>query len=92
MYAIYSLRDCHYLKRIKIEIKFKNSHCLLGLLQQTMMISSSDHHDLSVVCQAQPTKSLVNKKSGPLQPVRGGNCRRTNRTPPFPPNGPEENA
>ena len=34
-------------------MKFWNLYYLLGLLQQTKMISSADHHDLSVVCQAQ---------------------------------------
>ena len=40
----------------------ENLLCLLGLLQQTMMISNADHYDLLGVYQAQPTKSLVNKK------------------------------
>ena len=40
----------------------ENLHCSLGLLQQTLMISSADHYDLLGVYQAQPTKSLVNGK------------------------------
>ena len=40
----------------------ENLHCSLGLLQQTLMISSADHYDLLGVYQAQPTKSLVNNK------------------------------
>ena len=35
---------------------------LLRLLQQTMMIRSTDHHDLSVECQAQDYQILLNKK------------------------------
>ena len=48
MYVIYSLRECNYLKRTKIEV-IENLHCSLGLLQQTMLISSADHYDLSGV-------------------------------------------
>ena len=44
--------------------KVENPYNSLGLLQQTMMVSSTGHHDLSVVCQ---THKL--KPSGPLQPV-----------------------
>ena len=34
--------------------KVENLYCSMGLLrQQTMMISSADHYDLSVVCQDQ---------------------------------------
>ena len=34
------------------------------------MISSADHHDLSVVCQAQAYQIIGQQKSGPLEPVR----------------------
>ena len=33
--------------------KVENPYNSLGLLQQTMMVSSTGHHDLSVVCQTQ---------------------------------------
>lgn len=35
---------------------------LTGLLQQTMMISSAYHHDLSLVCQAQTYQSVSQQK------------------------------
>ena len=50
----------------------KVEYCSLGLLQQTMMISSADHHDLSVVCHAQAYQIVTKKKSGPLPPVGWG--------------------
>ena len=64
MYVNYSLRKCHYLKSTKNKVE--NSHCSLGLLQQTMMISSADHHDRSVACQAQAYQIVGQQKSGPL--------------------------
>ena len=67
MYVIYSLRECHYLKRTtKIDVKLKTSHRSLGLLRQTMMISSADHFDLSAVCQVQAYQIAGQQKSGPL--------------------------
>ena len=66
MYVIYSLRECRYLKRTKNRSKVENSHCSLGLLRQTMMISSADHHDLSLVCQAQAYQIVDQQKRGPL--------------------------
>jgi len=33
--------------------KVENPYCSLGLLQQSTIISSDDHYDLSLVCQAQ---------------------------------------
>ena len=50
----------------KIEATVENSHCSLGLLQQTMMISSADHHDFSVVCQAQAHQIVGQQQRGPL--------------------------
>ena len=41
-----------------------------------MMISSADHHDLSVVCQAQAYQIGGQQKSGALQPVKKGVVRR----------------
>ena len=35
------------------------------------MINSADHHDLSVVCQAQTYQIVGQQKSGPLEPVGG---------------------
>ena len=55
--------------------KVENPYCSLGLLQQTMMIISADHHDLSVVCQAQAYQIVGHQKSGPLQPVGEGGVR-----------------
>ena len=46
--------------------KVENLHCSLGLLQQTMMISTADHHDLSLVYQAQAYQTVGQQKSGPL--------------------------
>ena len=40
-------------KRNKKRNKVENLYYSLALLQKTMMTSSADHHDLSVVCQAQ---------------------------------------
>ena len=40
-------------KKNKNTDKVENPYCSLGLLQQTMMISTADHHDHSLVCQAQ---------------------------------------
>ena len=37
-----------------------------------MMISSADHYDLSVLCQAQAYQVVGQQKMGPLQPVGGG--------------------
>ena len=49
MFLFYSFRECHCWKRTKIEIKLKIH--TLGLPQQTTIIGTADHHDLSVVCQ-----------------------------------------
>ena len=46
--------------------KVENLHCSLGLLQQTMMIGTADHHDLSLVYQAQAYQTIGQQKSGPL--------------------------
>jgi len=81
MYVFYSFRECHYLKRKKIEV---NPYYSLGLLQQAM-ISSADHHDLSVVCQAQAYQIVGGQNSGPLQLVGVGRVKRcgcTHRHPP----------
>ena len=68
--------------------KVENPYCSLGLLQRTTMISSADHYDLSVVCQAEAyRKSLVNKKRD-LCSLWGRGCRRTYPT--LPPYGPHE--
>ena len=61
MYVIYSLRECNYLKRTKIEV-IENLHCSLGLLQQTMMISSADHYDLLGGYQAQTYQTVGQQK------------------------------
>ena len=53
-------------KKNKNRSKVKNLHCSLGLLQQTMMISSADHYDRSIVCQAQAYQIIGLQKSGPL--------------------------
>ena len=42
----------------------------LGLLQQSKMISSADHHDLSVVCQAQASLGLRSFENMFCAPVR----------------------
>ena len=42
--------------------KVENPYCSLGLLQQTTMINSADHHDLSVVCQAQAYQIVGQQK------------------------------
>lgn len=49
----------------------KVEYCSLDLLQQTMMISRADHHDLSVVCQAQAYQ-IVTKKKVDLYRLLGG--------------------
>ena len=49
----------------------ENPDYSLGLIQQTMIVSSADHHDLSVVCQAQAYQIVGQQKSGPLQPAGG---------------------
>jgi len=40
-------------KKNKNTNKVENWYYSLGLLWETMMISSADHHGLSVVCQAE---------------------------------------
>ena len=45
----------------------------MGLLQQTTIISSADHYDLSLVCQAQ-VYQIVGQKKKPLQPVGKGDA------------------
>ena len=50
MYVFYSFSKCHYFKKNKNINKVENPvYYSLGWLQQTMMTSSADHHDLSVV-------------------------------------------
>ena len=51
-----------------------------------MMISSTDHHDLSVVCQVEAYQIVGQQKRLAFLACGGGGCRRTHRTPP--PNGP----
>ena len=46
--------------------KVGNLYYLLGLLQQMMISSSADHHDLLVVCQAQAFKIVVQQQDGLL--------------------------
>ena len=46
--------------------KVGNLYYSLGLLQQMMISSSADHHDLLVVCQAQAFKIVVQQQDGPL--------------------------
>jgi len=57
------------------------------------MINSADHHDLSVVCQAQTYQIIGQQKSGPLEPVGkaegGGGTPITPSTPYWPENGGE---
>ena len=63
--------------------KVENQYCSMGLLrQQTMMISSADHHDLSIVCQAQAYRIVAQQKSVPLQPVEDGWMRAHPSHPP----------
>ena len=64
--------------------KVENPYCSLGLLQQTTIISSADHYDLSLVCQAQ-VYQIVGKKKGSLQPVGKGGAGAP--AAPFPPTG-----
>ena len=74
------------LKKNKNISKVENSHCSLGFLEQTMMISGADQHDLSVVCQTQanrwPTKkwtftSCGGGGGGPTaSPLPSGLCLR----------------
>lgn len=42
--------------------KVGNLYYSLGLLQQMMISSSADHHDLLVVCQAQAFKIVVQQQ------------------------------
>ena len=54
MYIFYSFREWYGLfKKNKNRNKVANPYHLLHLLQQTMMIISADHCDLSGVCLAQ---------------------------------------
>ena len=49
------------------------------------MINGADHHDLSVVCQAQTYQIVGQQKSGPLEPVGGAEGGEgTPITPPTP--------
>ena len=75
------------LKKNKNRKKVENPYCSLGLLRQTMMISSADHRDLSVVCQAQAYQIVGQQKSGPLQPVKGGGGGAGAPIAPLPPTG-----
>ena len=74
-------------KKNKNGSKVENSYCSLDLLQQTMMISSADHYDHSVVCQAQALQIVSQRKSGPLQPLWGAGG--PTHPPHPPPYGPE---
>ena len=60
MCTIYSHRECHYLKRTKIEAKLKVR------IVHWVCSSSADHYDLSVLCQAQAYQIVGQKRSGPL--------------------------
>ena len=54
MYIFYSFREWYGLfKKNKNRNKVENPYYPLHLLQQTMMISNADHHDLSGMCPAQ---------------------------------------
>ena len=53
-------------KKNKNRSKVENWDCSLDLLEQTMIISSADNYDLSVVCQAQAYQIVGQQKSGPL--------------------------
>ena len=67
--------------------KVENPYFSLGLLQQTTMINSADHHDLSVVCQAQAYQIVGQQKKVDLCSLceGGGGVRGpTHRTPPLP--------
>jgi len=44
--------------------KVENPYCSLGLLQQIIMISSGNHHDLSAVYQAQACQIVGQQNSG----------------------------
>ena len=50
----------------KLSLKKTIPYHLLGLLQQTMMIRSADHHDLSVECQAQDYQIVAQQEGRPL--------------------------
>ena len=58
-------------KKNENRYKVENPYCSLGLLQQTLMIISADHHDLWVVCQAQAYQIVGQQKSGPLHSACG---------------------
>ena len=60
MCIIYSLRECHYLKRTKIEVKLNIR------IVHWVCSSSADHYDLSVLCQALAYQIVGQQKSGPL--------------------------
>lgn len=65
--------------------KVENPYCSLGLLQQTTIISSAYHYDLSLVCQAQVYQIVGKKKKGSLQFVGKGGAGAP--AAPFPPTG-----
>ena len=69
MYVIYSLRECHYLKRTKKTSKIENLHCSLGLLPQTMMVSSAGHPVFQYCAKLKLTK-IVGQQS--IYSLRGG--------------------
>jgi len=64
-------------------MKFWNPYHSPGLLQQTKMISSADHHDPPAVRQAQAHQIFGQRKSGPMQPVGwvGWGCGHTHHNP-----------
>ena len=47
MHVFYGCRERHYLKE-KGRNKVENPYYSLGFLQQTRMVSSADHYDLTV--------------------------------------------
>lgn len=65
--------------------KVENPHCSLGLLQQIMIISSANHHDLSAVYPAQACQIVGQQNSG----LGMGGCGAPN-VPPYPPDEPEK--
>ena len=51
-YVIYSLRECHYLKRTQIDVKLKFA-LFSGFSPANHDDDKASHHDVLVVCQAQ---------------------------------------
>ena len=85
-------RDCLQFKRMSLfqknkdRNKVQNPYCSLGLLQQIMIISSANHHDLSAVYQAQACQIVGEQNSG----TGNGGLRRTQCPPPYLPDEPEK--